>query len=89
MRGKGQSVLKRGWFPPSARFFKSVGGGEIVLTKLIEFWEGTEGQDVIEYTLLLAFICLAGVATFISMGSLTSGIWSIVNSRLAASNQSS
>jgi len=47
------------------------------------------GQDLIEYSLLLAFIALAGAATFIGMGSTTSGIWSIVNSRLAAANQSS
>lgn len=41
-----------------------------------------EGQDLIEYTLLLAFIALVGVATFMGMGTTTSGIWSIVNNRL-------
>ncbi len=46
------------------------------------------GQDLIEYSLLLAFICLVGAAMFISMGSTTSGIWSVVNSRLASANQS-
>lgn len=50
---------------------------------------GDEGQDLIEYSLLLAFVALAGAAIFIGMGRITGGIWSIVNSRLAAANQSS
>lgn len=45
------------------------------------------GQDLIEYTLLLAFIALVGAAVFIGMGSTTSGLWMIVNSRLASANQ--
>ena len=51
-------------------------------------FEEERGQDLIEYSLLMAFIALAGAAMFVSMGLTTSGIWSIVNSRLAASNQS-
>ena len=53
------------------------------------FWQDEDGQDLIEYSLLLAFICLSGAAMFIGMGQTTSGLWSIVNSRLAAANQSS
>lgn len=45
------------------------------------------GQDLIEYSLLLAFIALAGAAAFIGMGGTTNTLWSIVNSRLAAANQ--
>lgn len=48
-----------------------------------------EGQDLIEYSLLLAFIALSGAAMFIGMGRMTSGIWSIVNNNLASANQSS
>jgi len=44
------------------------------------------GQDLIEYTLLLAFIALVGAGVYIGMGSMTSGIWSIANSRVAAAN---
>lgn len=47
------------------------------------------GQDLVEYSLLLAFICLAGAALFIGMGQTTKGLWTTVNSRLAAANQSS
>ena len=48
-----------------------------------------QGQDLIEYTLLLAFIALVGVATFIGMGNTTSGIWSIVNNRLTSAGSPS
>jgi Flp pilus assembly pilin Flp len=42
------------------------------------------GQDLIEYTLLLAFIALAGAALFGGMGRSISSIWTVVNSRLAS-----
>jgi Flp pilus assembly pilin Flp len=53
------------------------------------FVRGDSGQDLVEYSLLLAFVCLAGAATYIGMAQNVNGIWSIVNSRLAAANQSS
>jgi Flp pilus assembly pilin Flp len=52
-----------------------------------ELFSDERGQDLVEYTLLLAFIALVGAAVFIGMGSTTSGLWTIVNSRLAAANQ--
>jgi Flp pilus assembly pilin Flp len=56
---------------------------------VIAFTKDERGQDMVEYSLLLAFVCLVGAAMFVSMGNMTSGIWSIVNSRMANSNQSS
>lgn len=50
------------------------------------FGGGDAGQDLIEYSLLLALICLVGAAFYMGMGSSTSTIWGIVNSRLAAAN---
>ena len=47
-----------------------------------------EGQDLIEYTLLLAFVCLASAALFISAGGSVSGIWTLANSDLASANTS-
>jgi Flp pilus assembly pilin Flp len=47
-----------------------------------------EGQDLIEYTLLLAFVCLASAALFISAGGSVSGIWTAANSDLAKANTS-
>lgn len=52
-----------------------------------EFFRHESGQDLIEYTLLLAFIALVGAAVFIGMSFETSGIWLTVNQRLASANQ--
>lgn len=52
------------------------------------FWEDEQGQDLIEYTLLLAFVCIATAALFISSGGSLSGIWSSTNSQLAVANTS-
>ena len=52
------------------------------------FWRSEEAQDMVEYALLLAFVCVAGVAAFISMGDTTSALWNAVNNRLAANNVS-
>jgi len=43
----------------------------------------------VEYSLLLAFVCLAGAALYIGMATTTTSLWSIVNSRLAAANETS
>jgi Flp pilus assembly pilin Flp len=45
-----------------------------------------DGQDLIEYALLLAFICLAGAAVFIGMTGNQKGLWSVANNQLAAPN---
>jgi Flp pilus assembly pilin Flp len=49
---------------------------------LIRFWRDEQAQDLVEYTLLLAFVCLASAALFIGAGSAISGIWTQANSRL-------
>jgi Flp pilus assembly pilin Flp len=52
------------------------------------FINDERGQDLIEYTLLLAFVCLASAVFFVGAGRSVAGIWSATNSRLAAANQS-
>ncbi len=47
------------------------------------FLRDEQGQDLIEYTLLLAFVALASAALFIAAGGSVSGIWSVANSRLS------
>ena len=42
---------------------------------LQQFWLDEEGQDLIEYTLLLAFIALASASLFLSAGGSVSSIW--------------
>jgi len=55
---------------------------------LKQFVQDEQGQDLIEYTLLLAFVCLGAASLFASAGRSVSGIWSATNSRLAAANAS-
>ena len=55
---------------------------------LKRFFEEQQGQDLIEYTLLLAFVCLATAALFINSGGSLTGIWSTANSKLATANTS-
>ena len=45
-----------------------------------------QGQDLIEYTLLMAFVALASAALFIGAGGSIKGIWGATNSQLAAAN---
>jgi Flp pilus assembly pilin Flp len=52
------------------------------------FWKHEQGQDLIEYTLLLAFVALASAALFIGAGGSVQGIWSTTNSQLVAANTS-
>ena len=49
-------------------------------------WNDEQGQDLIEYTLLMAFVALASAALFIGAGSSIKGIWSTANSQLAYAN---
>jgi Flp pilus assembly pilin Flp len=51
---------------------------------LLGFLADESGVDLIEYTLLLAFICLASAAFFVGVGQNTSALWSITNARLAS-----
>ena len=49
----------------------------------IELLKGEEGQDLIEYTLLIAFVSLASAALFLGTGGSLSSIWTSTNSQLA------
>ena len=50
---------------------------------MIHFFRDEQGQDLIEYTLLMAFICLAAAALFIPTGRSITSIWSIANVSLS------
>ena len=58
------------------------------MTILRNFWKDERGQDLIEYTLLMAFVALASAALFIGAGGSIKGIWSVTNSHLEAANTS-
>ena len=57
-------------------------------SSLQRFWQDESGQDLIEYTLLMAFVALASASIFISTGGSISGIWGSANTQLATANNS-
>ncbi|MGA2723516.1 MAG: Flp family type IVb pilin [Bryobacteraceae bacterium] len=56
------------------------------MTYLRSFWKDEQGQDLIEYSLLMAFVALASAALFLGAGNSIKGIWSTTNSQLVAAN---
>jgi len=52
------------------------------------FWRDDSGQDLIEYTLLLAMICLASAGLFMSSGGSVSAIWGKTTNDLTAASSS-
>ena len=58
------------------------------MNHIIQFVKDDRGQDLIEYTLLMAFVALASAALFMGAGGSIKGIWSVSNSQLAAANTS-
>jgi Flp pilus assembly pilin Flp len=50
-----------------------------------QFMPEKAGQDLIEYSLLLGAVALAGLALTAGTGSATESLWSILNSRIAGS----
>ncbi|MGO9095423.1 MAG: Flp family type IVb pilin [Bryobacteraceae bacterium] len=52
------------------------------MTFLSNLLRDEQGQDLIEYTLLLAFVALAAAALFIGSGGYVTTIWTVANNRL-------
>jgi Flp pilus assembly pilin Flp len=50
------------------------------------FWKDETGQDLIEYTLILAFVALASTAIFTTAGGSVTGIWTKANTKLGEAN---
>ena len=50
---------------------------------LILFLHEDQGQDLIEYTLLLGFVAMASAALFIGSGAATKTIWGIANAEMS------
>ena len=59
------------------------------MTLLKNFWRDEQGQDLIEYTLLMAFVALASAALFLGAGGSITGIWSQTASNLTSANAGS
>jgi len=56
------------------------------MTFLRNLWNDEQGQDLIEYTLLMAFVALASAALFLGAGGSIKGIWSTSASQLTTAN---
>ena len=56
------------------------------MTYLRNFWKDEQGQDLIEYSLLMAFVALASAALFLGAGNSIKGIWSQTNTQLVQAN---
>jgi Flp pilus assembly pilin Flp len=50
---------------------------------LKRFWQEESGQDLIEYTLLMAFVALASASLFVSAGSSLTTIWNNASGQLS------
>ncbi len=53
-----------------------------------EFLKDEQGQDIVEYSLLLVLIGAAAVFVLTTMGQSISGIFSKINTRLTTANNS-
>jgi Flp pilus assembly pilin Flp len=53
---------------------------------IVRFVREEQGQDLIEYTLLLAFVCLASAALFIGAGNSLRSIWQTANDTITNAN---
>jgi Flp pilus assembly pilin Flp len=56
------------------------------MTFLRNLWKDEQGQDLIEYTLLMAFVALASAALFLGAGGSIKGIWMTTNNQLVQAN---
>ena len=54
--------------------------------RLHNFWIDEEGQDLIEYSLLITFIAIACLALIGAGRPAVNGIWTQANSKLASGN---
>jgi len=53
---------------------------------MLTFWSEENGQDLVEYALLLAFVAFASAALYENAGGSISGIWAAVKGQLQAGN---
>jgi Flp pilus assembly pilin Flp len=50
------------------------------------FWRDDSGQDIVEYTLLLAMVCLASAGLILGSGDAMSGMWGVASNNLSSAN---
>jgi Flp pilus assembly pilin Flp len=59
--------------------------GELMFNSFMKsFWQEEDGQDLVEYSLLMAFIALAAVGVLGTVKNSISTIWTSVNTQLSS-----
>jgi len=48
-----------------------------------KLYRDESGQDMVEYSLLMAFMCLASAALFLSVGGSVASLWGTANTSLS------
>jgi Flp pilus assembly pilin Flp len=81
-------LKERKWSPQREHFRQFAASSRAALlsrtVRLKAFWEDECGQDLIEYSLLLAFVSLCAVGLLTGVQGNTSALWSTLNSALAS-----
>ncbi len=54
---------------------------------LTTFWNDDSAQDLVEYSLLLAFIALAAIAILKSAGTSDTKMWTLINTSLKSATK--
>jgi Flp pilus assembly pilin Flp len=57
-------------------------GRKVDMRITAELLKGEQGQDLVEYTLLLAFVMMASAAMYVNAGGSVTGIWTVTNTQL-------
>ena len=53
---------------------------------LKNFFKNEEGQDLVEYSLLLGFVALAAAATLLTLGTNVNQIYTTIDAKVVAAN---
>ncbi|MGA3094827.1 MAG: Flp family type IVb pilin [Bryobacteraceae bacterium] len=56
------------------------------MTFLRNFWRDEQGQHLVEYTVLIAFVALASAALFLGAGNSIKGMWTNGSTQLSTAN---
>jgi Flp pilus assembly pilin Flp len=57
-------------------------GRRVSMKMILEFLKAEDAQDLVEYTLLIAFVVFTSVALAINSGGSITGIWTTTNTSL-------
>jgi Flp pilus assembly pilin Flp len=54
----------------------------VIISNLKAFWQEEDGQDMVEYSLLLAFIALAAVALLTGIQGNVKSVWTAISNAM-------